>query len=412
MSFFETKDPDVIEIKKGGGCLALFGLPFLLAGLLVMQAPFGLIPMDWEGGPPPWYFALPFGAVFAMVGGALVFGRSGIRIDKRLNTARRWWSFLGVIVKSMETPLGMFEAVSLSRENRGDSDSSKIVFPVKMVGGASEVDPIELAAPTSYEEGRKAAEELSKFLSLPLEDSSAGKTVVRDAEKLDESYRDRSRRTAEPALYASMPMNMRSVIRGEYGALVVEIPPPPLSGVHYLQMLFPLIFAGLIYYFFLRDFLGADTPQVIKYVFGGFILLFFIALPVLTGAKKVLAQLKKRTIVTASPQMLRVEERGISKARVVEIPGPELEEFELKEGLADLEDDPRLQRARMKSGKGGSYQAAMPDPNSTLGRLLRSMGGSATILARSDTETVSFGEGLPLEELKYIYSELKRAIIQ
>jgi len=33
-----------LEICSGGGCISLFGLPFLLAGLFIMQIPLGLIP--------------------------------------------------------------------------------------------------------------------------------------------------------------------------------------------------------------------------------------------------------------------------------------------------------------------------------------------------------------------------------
>ena len=40
MRRIETHDPDILEFRGGGGCLALFGTPFLLAGLFVMSIPF------------------------------------------------------------------------------------------------------------------------------------------------------------------------------------------------------------------------------------------------------------------------------------------------------------------------------------------------------------------------------------
>ena len=43
------RDSGTLEIRSGGGCLSVFGLPFLLAGLFVMQIPLGLIPV--EGSP-------------------------------------------------------------------------------------------------------------------------------------------------------------------------------------------------------------------------------------------------------------------------------------------------------------------------------------------------------------------------
>lgn len=45
-SLFYYKDSGTLELRSGGGCLSIFGLPFLLAGLFVMQIPLGLIPME------------------------------------------------------------------------------------------------------------------------------------------------------------------------------------------------------------------------------------------------------------------------------------------------------------------------------------------------------------------------------
>jgi hypothetical protein len=50
---FVYKDQATLEIRSGGGCLSIFGLPFLLAGLFIMQIPFGIIPMPDPGSSLP-----------------------------------------------------------------------------------------------------------------------------------------------------------------------------------------------------------------------------------------------------------------------------------------------------------------------------------------------------------------------
>ena len=85
-----TSDPDVLKFQTGGGCLMLFGLPFLLTGLFVLSIPLNVLPL--EGTPPPWYVAVPFGAVFFLVGFGLMFGRKVVTLDrrqKRLTTEQR-----------------------------------------------------------------------------------------------------------------------------------------------------------------------------------------------------------------------------------------------------------------------------------------------------------------------------------
>ena len=79
---FFYRDSGTLELRSGGGCLSVFGLPFLLAGLFVMQIPLGLIPVEGSPGPLPSVFVVLFGSVFAAVGAGLVFGRSGIVMDR------------------------------------------------------------------------------------------------------------------------------------------------------------------------------------------------------------------------------------------------------------------------------------------------------------------------------------------
>ena len=191
--FTEGSDPDVIEDRSGGGCLSLFGLPFLLTGLFLMQAPLGLIHVKTQGGPGGLIFMGLFGMPFAAVGTALVFGRSGTILDRQRGTLVRWWGLL-VPMKRTEYLLDGFEKICLGY-NPGDSKHAA-TYPVTLVPGDGG-KPVPMQAPADYAEARRLAERLAKFLRKPVEDSSAGAKTVRDPDHLDECLRDRIRRTGE-----------------------------------------------------------------------------------------------------------------------------------------------------------------------------------------------------------------------
>ena len=148
--------------------------------------------------------------------------------------------------------------------SRGDSDSAD-TWPVKL-SGEGIPKPIAVAQPMSFAEARQVAEELSRFLRKPLVDSSTGERVTRDPEHLDESYRDRVRRTGEAvAVVPPEPPGMRSRVERTGEGFILHIPGPPLSALHYLPVLFPLAFAGAVAWFFLPAILTLPMPDWIRY---------------------------------------------------------------------------------------------------------------------------------------------------
>ena len=114
---FTYRDAGTLEIRSGGGCLSVFGLPFLLAGLFVMQIPLGIIPVEAHRGPLPSVFVVLFGSVFAAVGAALVFGRSGIVLDRGPRPDHQWWGLL-VPMKRTECMLDAIRQVEMDFPRR------------------------------------------------------------------------------------------------------------------------------------------------------------------------------------------------------------------------------------------------------------------------------------------------------
>ena len=121
--------------KKGGGRIALFGLPFFLAGLFVAQIPFGIIPVDVEGGPLVLAILLPLGPLFAGVGFILMLSRSGFIIDRKRCSVTQWWGLL-IPMKRKEYSLDHFAKVRI--EFRAGDKNSPDAFPISLVGAGSQ----------------------------------------------------------------------------------------------------------------------------------------------------------------------------------------------------------------------------------------------------------------------------------
>ena len=389
---FFYRDAGTLEIRSGGGCLSLFGMPFLLAGLIIMLIPLGVIPFEEQPeGPLVSALIVLFGSVFAAVGAVLVFGRGGIILDRGRGRIVRWWGLL-VPMRRVEHRLDAIRQVEMDFSS-GDKDSAD-TWPIRLAGEGVP-KPITVAQPTAFSEARRVAEELARFLHKPLVDSSTGERMTRDAEHLDESWRDRARRTQEAAApMPPEPPGMRTRIERTDGGYVFHIPGPPLYWFHYLPVLFPVGFAAAVAWFFLPALLTLPMPDWVRYFALGFIGLFFIAGPVLSALLHVLRLRNQFERVTVTKAFLRVEALKQGKRSAAEIPVDELEDLvaPTAKSLMDSVEVPGMKKVDL----GDTGTPRMPDGR-PVPRLLQSilkMAGSRGITARSDKAVVEFAAGL------------------
>lgn len=385
----------------------LFGLPFFLAGMYVLLGALDIISIKIDQNQPRILFA-GFGAVFASVGATLMFGRAGLTIDRRTMKLVKWWG-LGVPMKKKEYNLGLFDRITIGRERRKSGNSSRTAYPVKLEGYEG-IEKIEYEAPSDYQQARQVGEELAAFLNMDLEDSSSGKKIVRESDKLDESLRDRLKRRGELPETMSMPAEMKSQISEEGHSVCIEIPSAGFKRIHLLSLVPGFIFAACVYLFFFRDFMQLPAPGIVRFIFGGVIVVFFIGAPIVVSLGHALRLTSKRYIVTVTPALLAVEQKRALRSRKIEIPIDELEELELVkiESTMDASVIEKRQGRPLTSQEQLRMQR-MLDSNSFLGKLIKLLIRSG-IVARSDRQTVKFGEGLSSEELKYLHSLIIKAI--
>jgi len=412
----ETGDPEVWEAKSTGhGGLVIFGLPFLLAGLFVMSTPLGLVPIGGDAGP--WYIVVPFGSIFALVGLGLTTGRRGIIIDRSGQRMVKWYGLLIPMVRR-EDMIGLCDRLIVTREERTSDDSTQIVYPVRLEGIAQE-KAVCIEDPVDYQQARPTAESLARFLRLPLVDRSSGKEVVRESDRLDESLRERARRTDEEIPEVAPPSQMRSTLQQESDTLQIRIPPTGVTLLHRLHLIGVLIFIGVAA-FVVRSFLDVGVQDPMSYLFLGLIVAGFVILPLIAVFSRLAGQAKRGCTVQASRSLLRVEQGKT----VTEIFVDELEELEihvspLPAGITMAPDGRVMidksavrqgsQDRRFTSTGEGQMTPVGPVLSFFLSVMMKTAPGPC-IMARSDKKTVRFGAGLGEEELLYIHARLKGVV--
>ena len=380
-------ESNVMETKSGGGCLMVFGLPFLLMGLGVMISPTGIIPA--KNAPPPWYFAVPFGLVFAAVGAAFVFGRGGVRIDRTQRTVTTWWGLL-VPFKKTEHGLDEYDHVGLTKEIRRSKNSTYTVYPVKLLGRGKEVG---FGEPREYQAARRKAEEIAGFLGLRMMDATSGKAVWRKPEEFDESLRERVRRTGKGVEVPDPPTHISTKVRIEGRQVVLDLPREGCKAQHVAGALVgAAMVAGAVCFFAVGPFRDAlKEPPPMRYFVIGFASLF-VLFPLLVVAGAVAGAFRRERVI-ASAEGLRHQRRGLVFTRTKYIAAEEMEELALpnlrwrSEAAAQIE---KLEAPAIVKGIARS--------------LARRRGRERGIQARSDKTVIEFGRGLGDEELVWLHA--------
>jgi hypothetical protein len=370
----------------------------------------GLVPVQ-SSDSWPWYYLFLlglFGAAFTAVGVSLVFGRSGLILDRRKKLIIQWQGLM-VPMKRKEQLLDEVKRIVVEHDS-GDSDSG-VTYPVKLEGDC--LKTVYIFAPSDYQEARRAAEELARFLSRPVEDSSTGVKIVREPDKLDESLREKIRRTKEDTFHLpAPPFPMKTRVQETTEGLILEIPGPGITISHWLYLGVIFAFVGFVLYILL-GFLRLPSPPFLRALFGGFLLVFFILGPLLGVLWHLRREAGRMTVVTVNPAILRVEERSRRKSCITEIPADELEELELPTGKNTRESirmAGKLPQYALPESGIPRFPDGRPMPKIVVS--LMKLAKSPGIIARSDRASAQFGSGLPEDELKYLHALIKKTLTQ
>jgi len=405
---FRHLGPDRLQVREGGGCLSLFGLPFLAAGIFVTLIGARIVPIQNAGQVPAWAWPLILlmGLVFVAVGAGLVFGRRWTTLDAGRGIIRKQWGLL-VPLRGEEYSLHDYEVVLL-RFEAGDSDTADR-FPVLLKARAGRAD-LALSSPTQYGESREQAAAVARFLGFPLVDTSTDHESVTHADRVDATFQERLRAGDDHREEAIRPLRMQSQVRESSRAVEIVIPGP---GFRPGTLVGFAVSAGLLAYVapqLHRFFRQTNTPKVVQFVFFGFAVLLFVVIPLLGVINSVVLAFRGRTLVTVSVEGIVIEERGAWRVKTTRLSAADI--LGLDYGTADAALASARHAAERRVTQAGrilpspARGGAEPRWLSALRRLVPSKG----IIVKSRSGLISFGAGLPDEEIRYLHAVVARAL--
>jgi uncharacterized membrane protein len=194
--------------------------------------------------------------------------------------------------------------------------------------------------------------------------------------------------------------------------LIIHIPPNTKSVINYISVFAPIIFAGIAALFFLPSILSHPRDGFFRSIPLGFIVFFFIALPIILALKGMYRLKKEFEQITVTKAFLRVEALKQGKRITTEIPVSELEDLvaPTTQGVMNSIEVPGMKKVPL----GDTGTPRMPDGRPVPRFLLSLMKivGSKGIIARSDKTMSEFAGGLDEAEVAWIFALIRKTIVE
>lgn len=390
---FRQTSPQIVELREGGGFLAIFGLPFFLAGVVMALTIAGIPHIRVEPSSNPLVLA-GLSVAFTAGGAAMLFGRRWLTIDVSRGCIIRSYSLL-VPLHTSERSLSEFNAVVIVHQ-AGDSDSGEH-YPIRLrrITGKDFV----VSKPTEFGQSRSQAEYLSAFLRLPMVDTTTDHYTVSAPERTGESLRERLLSGAAEA-QPPRPAKMRCQVTESPGQTTIVVPGGGSWPVGVLSVVLPLVILLFVLPAFLR-FFTRGAPQIVQYGFLLILVAVFVVPTIVASVNLMVGSKRKRATVAASAAGLEIVTRRGWRTRTTQIAGADL--LDLDCSTAD---------AALRSAMNRSVNRhEVPNLEATrVAQFAKRWVPSRGIVVKSPRELISFGEGLPAGELQYLRSILRKAL--
>ena len=404
MAAVREVSPGRLEIREGGGCLTMFGLPFLLTGIFMMLASFGVVTMRSDGEAVTQVAAAGLGVLFASVGGVLTFGRSIASIDVGQQVITKQWRIL-LPIRTWTYQLADYTTVTLAFV-RGDSDTAD-KYPIGLKGNT--VAPLPLCSPTQFAEARQCAAAVARHLGFEIEDTSTDHPSRVTASEVDAALQERLR-SAAAAPAPARPSRMMSEVSDVDGSMRITIP-MPLNPLAIYGGLFPaVVAAGMLGWL---GFLSTPRPLApIEWIFVGLLFAGFGILPLASVVSRWLRSRVGQTIVTVSAQGLRVQERGILRTRTVAaLSASEILDVDYSTKESTMTSARRSAEAETATMRKIPSSAATAGPSTewVFGVLSWFLKGKG-IIVKTRKGLTTFGEGLADDEIQYLHAIVRRTL--
>jgi hypothetical protein len=209
----------VVLTEDNGLPAKIFSVPFMgLGAAAAVAAIYGVLHADVPA--VVLFMVVPFGLTFVAFGAGAGWAVRTLELDPDAGTITRAW---GVFVpwKRHTEPLGAWQRVGIERRRRRSGRSSYTCYPVFL---ARDDQELPLRSPRDYAEARAVAERVAKACTLGVRDEAGEDVVERRANELDESLRDRLKRTGVDISGPARPEDAKATLTSEMGTLVIDVP--------------------------------------------------------------------------------------------------------------------------------------------------------------------------------------------
>ncbi|HLY41221.1 MAG TPA: hypothetical protein VKR52_08400 [Terracidiphilus sp.] len=387
---FRQSEPGVLKITRGGGAIAIFGMPFLLAGAFMLLTAAAILPLRTGSGGAPAPILIPMGFVFLAVGGIMVFGRQVLILDLHRRSIIRQLRLL-IPLRTDERPLSDFNAVVTSH-NPGDSEAPE-TYPVML--RASVGKDVTITKPLLFGESQRIAQHLARTLPLPMVDSTTDRELRVDPEDVGKSLQERTdpRVASEPQ---PRPVQMSSQIEENASETKIVIPAGAPRPMMYIRMLLPIAVCLIATLCAIPVLAKSANPSTLLLIF-----LVLFGLPTV-WASIYFARLgqRKNTTVTISRSRIVIARSQGRMMQTTDLPASDV----LDVDYSTIENAVASARSAYPAG-------IHPSESDRVMATVRKLVPNPGIIIKSRNGLITVGEGLSSDELKYLTWVLRKALL-
>jgi hypothetical protein len=407
---FQQAAPGVIRLRQGGGCMAVFGLPFFSAGIFLLLAGLGILPIanaeEMSGFARPAFLLM--GLAFTGVGGALVFGRSWVTLDTTQRVVLKQWGWL-VPMHTQTHRLEGYSSVLLEFQE-GDSDTAdKFPIALKSRAGAD----LPLCSSTQYAEARAWAAAIARHLHLDIEDASSDHSVRLSPDQADLPLQHRLRLEHEKTAPVERPPSARSEVINESAGVQIVIPMPRVHPVALAFMVIPVLVPLVMFQPLSQFFRQTHTPGVVGWFFLGFLILMFGILPASGALHAFLSSRLGRTIVTVSMAGIKLQQRKLWRTKTLALHDAS-DIMDIDFSTADSLSVSAMRTSEqhvLRSGQVISGQQVVGERTQRVIAALTRLAKGKGITIKTRQGLTTFGQGLADDEIRYLHFVVRRALV-
>jgi len=264
---------------------------------------------------------------------------------------------------------------------------------------------------STYADARECAAVLARLLNVDVEDATSDHAVRVAASKSALSLPERLRLDG-PDQDPLRPSNMRSEVRSEANGVRITIPAGPVHPLVIVATLVPVAIIVFVFGPLVALFWKTKPSDPAGGIVFGVLTVLFAAIPVMTVLNAIVRARRGATIVTASTDGIRIEQRGAWRTTTTgSYSAADIFDVDYSTTESMMASAHRTAVAIAREADGMARPTSMsPGVERALTRIV-AFARSKGITLKTRQGLVSFGAGVDDAELRYLHALIRCALI-